>query len=166
MYVFIGASISSRDTEEAKRIAERIRALCSILDKHGHTYDADVLTDETINADNKEADFVIPEKYLKKATTPIVSRVSALRVDNPPYSLQDEVACYFWSLDLLGQAGACIWDLTKSSSGSGYEIAAALQMGKPSLVLYDRPTVSSMLNGCANPLLMVKHWGHDLPGTI
>jgi hypothetical protein len=57
-------------------------------------------------------------------------------------------------------------DLTKSSSGSGFELAAALAMRKPCLVLFDRPTVSTMINGCTSRLLMVRRWDDKIEETI
>jgi len=166
MYIFLGASISSRSTAEAEKIADRIRRLCSVLDRLGHTYDASILTDPSVSRESKDVEFEIPDKYLSKISDALVRSIQGLRVTNPPYSLRDEIACYQWSLDLLDQAGAGIWDLTKSSSGSGFEIAMALQMKLPCLVLFDRPTVSTMINGCTNRLLMVRRWDDNLEQTI
>lgn len=165
-YVFIGASISSRDAVEAKQIAERIRTICRVLDRLGHAYDANILTDTSVHREAKETDLEIPQKYLKGVSSALAQSISGLRVKNDPYSLKEEIACYQWSLDLLEQAGACIWDLTKSSSGSGFEIATALQMRKPCLVLFDRPTVSTMINGCTSRLLTVRRWDEQVEKMI
>lgn len=161
MYVFMGGSISSRDAQEAAGIAGRVKKLCQILDDLGHTYDVALLSDPKIHREAKAVEFEIPEKYLASVPDSIVDMVKALRVDNAPYSLKDEIACYNWSLDLLEKCGAAIWDLTKSSSGSGYELALALQLKKPCLALFNRPTISTMINGNPSRLLTVARWGDD-----
>jgi hypothetical protein len=166
MYVFIGGSITSREAAEAKQIAERIGTVCRVLDRLGHRYDVDILTNTAVHKDAKAPEIKIPKKYLKAVTPGLVSSIRGLRVKNDPYDLKDEIACYKWSLDLLEQAGACIWDVTKSSSGSGFEIATALAMRKPCLVLFDRPTVSTMLNGCTSRLLVVRQWNDKIEQTI
>lgn len=166
MYVFIGASISSRDAQEAKQIVERIRRVCQVLDRLGHTYDANILTDPSVHREAKDVNLEIPKKYLKNISDALVESIRGLRVENPPYGLKEEIACYHWSLDLLTKAGACIWDLTKSSSGSGFEIASALQLRKPCLALFDRPTVSTMINGCTSRLLTIRRWDDNIETTV
>lgn len=166
MYVFLGGSISSRSAQEAQGIAERVKVLCSVLDRLGHTYDVELLTDTKVSRESEKVEFEIPQKYLDRVSVQRVESVQNLRVENKPYSMRDEIACYIWSLDLLEKAGACIWDLTKSSSGSGFELALALQMKKPCLALFNRPTISTMLNGCTNRLLVVKRWDDNLEQTV
>jgi hypothetical protein len=163
-YIFMGGSISSRDAQEAKQIAGRIKKLCAVLDRRGYTYDVDILTNTSVHRGAK-TNLEIPKQYRKIAPS-VVQSISALRVQNDPYDLKDEIACYQWSLDLLEKSAACIWDLTKSSSGSGFEIATALAMRKPCLVLFDRPTVSTMINGCTSRLLMVRRWNDQIEDTI
>ncbi|NIP22969.1 MAG: hypothetical protein GWO38_03895, partial [Phycisphaerae bacterium] len=106
MYVFIGASISSRSGRDAELIAERIKRVCQVLDRLGHTYDSDILTSTEVHREASQADFTIPDKYLSQISDALVQSIAALRVKNPPYSLRDEIACHKWSLDLLRQAGA------------------------------------------------------------
>jgi hypothetical protein len=166
MYVFIGGSITSREATEAKQIAERIQTVCRVLDRLGHRYDVDILTNTSVHRDATEAKLNIPKKHLKAVTPGLVNSIRGLRVKNGPYDFSEEIACYKWSLDLLEQAGACIWDVTRSSSGSGFEIATALSMRKPCLALFDRPTVSTMLNGCTSRLLMVRRWDDRIEQTI
>jgi hypothetical protein len=166
MYVFIGGSITSRDATEAKQIAKRIQTVCRVLDRLGHRYDVDILTNTSVHRDAKETKLNIPEKYLKAVTPGLMNSIRGLGVKTDPYDLRDEIACYKWSLDLLEHAGACIWDITKSSSGSGFEIATALSMRKPCLVLFERPILSTMLSGCTSRLLMVRRWDSQIEQTI
>jgi hypothetical protein len=101
MYVFIGGSITSRDATEAKQIAKRIGSVCRVLDRLKHTYDAAILTNTEVHRDAKETEFKIPKKYLAKATKGLVQSIRGLRVENEPYDLRGEIACYIWSLELL-----------------------------------------------------------------
>ncbi|MCI0690759.1 hypothetical protein L0337_01990 [candidate division KSB1 bacterium] len=166
MYIFIGGSITSREAAEAKQIAERIGTVCRVLDRLEHRYDVDILTNTAVHKDAKAPEIKIPRKYLKAVTPGLVSSIRGLRMKNDPHGLTDKIASYKWSLDLLEKAGACIWDVTKSSSGSGFEIATALAMRKPCLVLFDRPTVSTTLSGCTSRLLVVRQWNDKIEQTI
>ncbi len=168
MYVFLGGSITSRDAREAAEIADRVRLICRVLDRLGHRYDANILTDTAVHRDAKEKpEMEIPAKYLKGVSRAVVESIRGLRVKNDPYDLKEEIACYQWSLDLLEKCGAGIWDITKSSTGSGFEIATAmLLLRKPCLVLFDRPTVSTMMNGCTSRLLTVRQWDEHIESEI
>jgi len=167
MYVFLGGSITSRDAKEAAEIAERVRLICRVLDRLGHRYDANILTDTAVHRDAKEKpEMEIPAKYLEGVSRAVVESIRGLRVKNDPYDLKEEIACYQWSLDLLKKCGAGIWDITKSSTGSGFEIAAALALRKPCMVLFDRPTVSTMMNGCTSRLLTVRRWDEHIEDEI
>lgn len=165
-YVFIGGSITSRDESEAKEIANRLLPLCRTLDRLGFAYSVDVLANTSVHREAKQPEFEIPKKFSQKVSKGLVKSINGLRVNNSPYDLKDEIACYYWSLDELERASACIWDLTKSSSGSGFELALAIQMRKPCLVLFDRPTVSTMINGCTSRLLTVRRWDEKIEKTI
>ena len=155
-YIFLGASIRGRNHEEAQGIAARVKKVCAILDQLGYDYDADMLVNVKIHKKDF-VDFKVPLKYAEMSDA-LINSISALRPDSDPEKIRRDVACNRWAVSLIEKASACIWDVTRSSTGTGFEIATALALEKHCLVLYDRETVSSMISGCTSRLLTVKQW--------
>lgn len=159
-YIFLGASIRGRNPEESERIADHVRKIAAVLDELGFSYDSAILTNRAIFSGSAEQP-KIPSQYLKMSKQ-LIKSVSGLRYHRDTEKIRQDIAIHRWSLDLIRKSIGCIWEGSRSYAGLGFEVAAALEMERHCLVLFDRPganqTVSSILAGSTSRLLHIKQF--------
>lgn len=162
-YIFLGASIRGRNPEESEKIAGNIRKIAAVLDDLGFSYDSAILTNRAIYSGSAEQPD-IPKQYLKMSKQ-LIKSVSGLRYNGDKEKIRVDIAIHRWSLDLIKKSIGCIWEGSRSYAGLGFEVAAALEMERHCLILFDRPaanqTVSSILAGSTSRLLHVKQFDEN-----
>ena len=151
---FYGGSISSRSVEEAKMMHSRFQLIQEILLGKGYVCSGEVVSDVSISVGTRSLKAVLPKRFLEQGRDHSVSLAKKRVVTSDTMPLEQQVACHIWSVDELEKADICLWDLTRSSTGCGFEIALALAMKKPCFCFSENRNVSAMLNGCPSSLLM------------
>ena len=151
---FYGGSISSRSAEEAKMMHSRFQLIQEIMLTKGYVCSGEVVSDVSISVGTLSLKTVLPKRFLEQGRDQSSSLTKRRVTTSDTMPLEQQVACHIWSVDELEKADICLWDLTRSSTGCGFEIALALAMKKPCFGFSENRNMSVMLNGCPSSLLM------------
>jgi hypothetical protein len=69
-----------------------------------------------------------------------------------------QVAQYQKKLDAIHSADACIFDMSFESSSIGYQLARALDLHKPTIILYCEENFPYFFGGIYDERLIIKHY--------
>jgi len=160
--IYLGTSLRGRSESEEARGQAVIAEITSHCERLGYRVHNEAIK-AGVNAESTEIE--IPAKYLRKAKARVNS-IKAWREGNAE-QVQRDIAMRDWALDLIKNSVGCIWYVNRSWLGGGVEIAEALALKRPCLILndYGKP-LSSLITGYTSTRLLCVASVNDMAGAI
>lgn len=160
--IYIGTSLRGRSESEETRGQAVIAEITNHCERLGYRVHNEAIKDG-VNAEKAEIE--IPAKYLRKAK----ARVNSIKAwrEGSAEQVQRDIAMRDWAIDLIKNSVGCIWYVNRSWLGGGVEIAEALALKRPCLVLndYGKP-LSSLITGYTSTRLLCVASVKDMAGAI
>lgn len=161
-YIYLGTSLRGRSAEEETRGQAVIAEITNQCERLGYRVHNEAIK-SGVNAESAEIE--IPAKYMRVPKSRVNS-ILAWREGNFEQVRRD-IAMRDWAIDLIKRSVGCIWYVNRSWLGGGVEIAEALSLKRPCLVLndYGKP-LSSLVTGYTSTRLLCVSSIKDMEGAI
>ena len=161
-FIYLGTSLRGRSAEEETRGQAVIAEITSQCERLGYRVHNEAIK-AGVNAESAEIE--IPAKYMRVPK----SRVNSVLAWREGHfdQVRRDIAMRDWAIDLIKRSVGCIWYVNRSWLGGGVEIAEALALKRPCLVLndYGRP-LSSLVTGYTSTRLLCVADVKDMAGAI